>query len=131
VGKTTISFNLAGALSRMGYRVLAVDLDGQSHLTTCFGVSLDDQEQVKTLYNLFLMRAHQRSSPSLKHRPLADARLLPRPRRRAVDLLSSVAEPLEISPPSNPQEIKSQYDFVIRCATQYQSSRAQRFFRRR
>ncbi len=53
VGKTTISFNLAGALSRMGYRVLAIDLDGQSHLTTCFGIPYADQDNLNTLYNIF------------------------------------------------------------------------------
>ena len=53
VGKTTVSFNLSGALSRMGYRVLAIDLDGQSHLTTCFGIPYADQENLKTLYNIF------------------------------------------------------------------------------
>lgn len=52
VGKTTVSFNLCGALSRAGYRVLAIDLDGQSHLTTCFGIPFADQENLKTLYNL-------------------------------------------------------------------------------
>lgn len=52
VGKTTISFNLAGALSRMGYRVLAIDLDGQSHLTTCFGIPYADQDNLNTLYNV-------------------------------------------------------------------------------
>jgi len=53
VGKTTISFNLCGAFSRLGYRVLAIDLDGQSHLTTCFGIPFADHENLKTLYNLF------------------------------------------------------------------------------
>ncbi len=53
VGKTTLSFNLAGALSRIGYRVLAIDLDGQSHLTTCFGIPNADEENLNTLWNVF------------------------------------------------------------------------------
>jgi len=53
VGKTTLSFNLAGAISRIGYRVLAIDLDGQSHLTTCFGIPSADQDRINTLYNIF------------------------------------------------------------------------------
>ncbi len=53
VGKTTLSFNLAGAFSRIGYRVLAIDLDGQSHLTTCFGIPSADQDRLNTLYNIF------------------------------------------------------------------------------
>ena len=52
VGKTTISFNLSCALSRMGYKVLAIDLDGQSHLTTCFGIPNADEEKLKTVFDL-------------------------------------------------------------------------------
>lgn len=42
-GKTPVTINLAGALAELdaGYRVLAVDLDGQGDLTT--GVGFDDQ----------------------------------------------------------------------------------------
>lgn len=35
VGKTTISFHLAVFLARLGFKVLAVDLDGQGNLTSC------------------------------------------------------------------------------------------------
>jgi chromosome partitioning protein len=52
VGKTTISFNLSCALSRMGYKVLAIDLDGQSHLTTCFGIPNADEEKLNTLFDI-------------------------------------------------------------------------------
>ena len=48
VGKTTTTFNLSYALSRMGKKVLAVDFDSQANLTTCYGVEnkdeLDEQE---------------------------------------------------------------------------------------
>ncbi|MFQ7308001.1 MAG: ParA family protein [Mediterraneibacter sp.] len=37
VGKTVTTFNLAYSLQKKGKRVLAVDLDPQSNLTTCFG----------------------------------------------------------------------------------------------
>ncbi len=36
VGKTTLAYHLAHMLSRVGYRVLAVDLDPQSNLTSLF-----------------------------------------------------------------------------------------------
>jgi chromosome partitioning protein len=39
VGKTTTVFNLAGALTMEGRRVLAVDLDAQASLTVSFGLS--------------------------------------------------------------------------------------------
>lgn len=38
VAKSTTTYNLAYALANTGKRVLAVDLDPQSNLTTCFGV---------------------------------------------------------------------------------------------
>lgn len=37
VGKTVTTFNLAYSLQKKGKRVVAVDLDPQSNLTTCFG----------------------------------------------------------------------------------------------
>ncbi|MCK6459908.1 MAG: AAA family ATPase [Planctomycetes bacterium] len=42
VGKTTTTFNLAGALARRGRKVLAIDLDPQANLTSSLGVELKD-----------------------------------------------------------------------------------------
>lgn len=42
VGKTTTTFNLAGALVARGRRVLVVDLDPQANLTESFGVEMND-----------------------------------------------------------------------------------------
>ncbi|MBT7308542.1 MAG: AAA family ATPase, partial [Gammaproteobacteria bacterium] len=38
VGKTTLTSNLAVALSRLGKRVLLLDMDPQSHLAASLGV---------------------------------------------------------------------------------------------
>lgn len=38
VAKTTTTYNLAYVLKEMGYKVLAVDLDPQANLSTCFGI---------------------------------------------------------------------------------------------
>jgi cellulose synthase operon protein YhjQ len=43
VGKTTLTANLADAVQRLGYQVLAIDLDAQNALRLHFGVPLNDR----------------------------------------------------------------------------------------
>ena len=50
VGKTTTSINLAACLAEKGFKVLAVDMDPQGHLTTGLGVNKDEQEL--TIYDV-------------------------------------------------------------------------------
>ncbi len=45
VGKTTTTFSLAGALVKLGRRVLAVDLDPQANLTSSLGVELTEKDR--------------------------------------------------------------------------------------
>lgn len=52
VGKTTTTLNLGAALAERGRRVLLVDIDPQSNLTTCLGVNPDAQEY--TIYEVLL-----------------------------------------------------------------------------
>ena len=40
VGKTTTTFNLGVALSKLGNKVLLVDCDPQGDLTTCMGIMI-------------------------------------------------------------------------------------------
>jgi chromosome partitioning protein len=52
VGKTTTTLNLGAALAERGRRVLLVDIDPQSNLTTCLGLNPDEQEY--TIYEVLL-----------------------------------------------------------------------------
>lgn len=45
VGKTTLTYHTAYALSELGHRVLLIDLDPQSNLTL-FGLNIDDLSQI-------------------------------------------------------------------------------------
>lgn len=38
VGKTTLTINMAAALSKLGYKILLIDIDGQANLTTGLGI---------------------------------------------------------------------------------------------
>ena len=50
VGNTTTSINLAACLAEKGFKILAVDMDPQGHLTTGFGINKDDLEY--TIYDV-------------------------------------------------------------------------------
>lgn len=83
VGKTTTAFNLAHAMARLGYRVLAIDLDPQEHLNACFGYptssssaaefiangSINAEDLVAIRNNLYFLPAGQALS-SLESAPL-------------------------------------------------------------
>jgi chromosome partitioning protein len=51
-GKTTISINLAGALTQLERRVLLVDMDPQAHAS--IGLGINHEEQAVTTYELLL-----------------------------------------------------------------------------
>ena len=52
VGKTTMAFNLAHALSHQGSKVLCIDMDPQSNLSLLFGI--DSKDIVYSVYHLLL-----------------------------------------------------------------------------
>lgn len=51
-GKTTLSSSTAYRLAEIGYKVLAIDLDAQGHLTKCLG--LNEDEFSDTIYNVVI-----------------------------------------------------------------------------
>lgn len=51
-GKTTVSINLAGALTQLDRRVFLIDIDPQAHAS--IGLGIDNEEQQITTYELLL-----------------------------------------------------------------------------
>ncbi len=51
VGKTTTAVNLSCGLAKKGYRVLAIDLDQQGHLTKSLGLTTDGNTALEWLTN--------------------------------------------------------------------------------
>ena len=61
VGKTTTAVNLAAALNKQGYSVLAIDLDAQANLTASFGINPDALEE--TVREIFLTETKEEELP--------------------------------------------------------------------
>lgn len=115
VAKTTTTYNLAYILKGMGYKVLAIDLDPQANLSTCFGVEdttsvpvtighllmnvIDDQDMPET--DKFVMsRNNVDYIPASMMLSAVEAKL--RMEMGAEKMLSYVLEPL-----------RERYDFIL------------------
>lgn len=64
VGKTTTTINLGAAIHELGHRVLMIDLDPQSSLTTALGLADDDPGE--TIYEVLQGVLNETHSPSLR-----------------------------------------------------------------
>lgn len=107
VGKTTLTMNLGYALARLPLRVLLIDLDPQSSLTTFMGI--EPTELSETLYDALL---HENDLPILSSIHKMD--LVP------TNINLSVAE-LELVTALNREgrlkvkleQVRHQYDFIL------------------
>lgn len=62
VGKSVSTYNLAYSLASMGKRVLAVDFDSQSNLSTCFGIE-DTAAVPVTIGHLMMAQIEEEAMP--------------------------------------------------------------------
>jgi chromosome partitioning protein len=113
-GKTTVSINLANALSQGGQRVLLVDMDSQSHCAV--GLAVPEEQIEQSIYDVLISRS--------RNEPI-----------KLTEILWQISDHLELAPASidlsafEPQmagiperesclkealeEVKDQYDYAI------------------
>lgn len=109
VGKTSLTQNLGAELARLGQRVLVVDFDPQSNLTSGWG--LDPNEERPTIYSAML-EPKQAQACIIQHRPNMD--LIPANLDLSgaeLQFLAAVDRNTKLKKALAP--IKAGYDFVL------------------
>ncbi len=114
VGKTTTTFNLGVALSKLGNKVLLVDIDPQADLTTCMGYY--DDENRKSISDLMLMSMNDEEidadSVILKHNENVD--LIPSSLElSALEMTLVNAMSREYTLKNCLKDLKDKYDYIL------------------
>jgi len=111
VGKTTTTFNLAGALARRGRRVLVVDLDPQANLTSSLGVELKDEDA--TVEQLFVEEEFD-ARVAIRETRIPGLSCIPaRPRLAGVEIKIFDAFLRETILDRKLEPIREEYDFLL------------------
>ncbi|MBR0164157.1 MAG: ParA family protein [Lachnospiraceae bacterium] len=110
VGKTTVTINLAAALSSAGKRILVIDADPQGNTTSGFGVDKNAQEH--TVYELLLGEADADAVISRLEESGVD--LIP----ANVDLAAAEIELIDVDGKeyrlkNAVEPVKDRYDFIL------------------
>lgn len=66
VDKTTTTLNLAYSLCSMGKKVLAIDLDSQANLSTCYGIE-NTKDLEYTIGHLLMAQIEEEEPEELEH----------------------------------------------------------------
>ena len=107
VGKTTSALNIGAGLAKLNKKVLLIDLDSQANLSSCFGVDIDNQNNVgnymmgEGAFDKFVQKeGNLHLLPSSKFLRETEEKLASKPKRDEI-----LKKKLK--------EIKSNYDFII------------------
>ena len=111
VGKTTTTFNLAGALAQRGRRVLTVDLDPQANLTSSLGIELRDGEP--SVEELFIDEEYD-ARKAIRETRIPGLFCIPaRPRLAGVEIKIFDAFLRETILDRKLEPIRAEYDFLL------------------
>ena len=111
VGKTTTTFNLAGALAQRGRRVLAVDLDPQANLTSSLGIELREGEP--SVEELFIDEEYD-ARKAIRETRIPGLFCIPaRPRLAGVEIKIFDAFLRETILDRKLEPIRAEYDFLL------------------
>lgn len=110
VGKTTTSINLAACLAEKGFKILAVDMDPQGHLTTGFGIQKDELEY--TIYDVMCENCN--IGEALLINVFPGLNLLPSNRYLAGAEVEFIGEPdMQYIIKNHLQKIRDKFDYII------------------
>lgn len=107
VGKTSSTLNIGAALARLGHKVLLIDLDAQTNLSSCFGVDSRPNHHIGTFMlkestqNDCIVQAHGMSLiPASVDLPEYENKIQNKPRRE--DILAQRLAP-----------VKGSFDYIL------------------
>lgn len=110
VGKTTTSINLAACLAEKGFKVLAVDMDPQGHLTTGYGIHKDELEY--TIYDVMCDNCNIGEAMLINVIP--GLNILPSNRYLAGAEVEFIGEPdMQYIIKNQLQKIQNKFDYII------------------
>lgn len=110
VGKTTTSINLAACLAEKGFKVLAVDMDPQGHLTTGYGINKDELEY--TIYDVLCENCN--IGEAMLINVVSGLNLIPSNRYLAGAEVEFAGEPtMQYTLKKHIDKIKERYDYII------------------
>ena len=109
VGKTTTSINLAACLAEKGFKILAVDMDPQGHLTTGFGINKDELEY--TIYDIMCDNCNIGEALLLNVVP--GLNILPSNRYLAGAEVEFIGDNMQYTLKNNLTKLQDKYDYII------------------